>query len=253
MRVHEEVLQAGVFQQLIEALHVTALGQPDAFGPFAEVPLEFPTADLNLSAASVFVDYHQRHETMRGGAGHDFELAGLKEAPKAVEEVVAVLIDEHLAGAREAVVIHLGQRMKLRRPAGAFQFLVGEGDEVVEMADVAILQQRIGEHGGQRRRDGHGETPVHAVAFKTVEHLQQGDVRFGNGFVEPILFEEILVFGMANERQMGVQDQGKVAELASRIFLQRCSLSEVAYKACDRSLGGDFKAYGERGRKPPDG
>ena len=77
------------------------------------------------------------------------------------------------------------------------------------MADVAVLQQRIAEHGGQRRRDRHGQPPVGPVALQTVEHFQQRDVGLGDGLVEPVFLEEIVVFGMADKGQMGVQDQAR--------------------------------------------
>ena len=149
---------------------------------------------------------------MRRAAGDEFQLAGLEEAAEAVEQVVAVLVDEDLAGAREAVVVHVGEVVELRLPARPLDFLAGQGDEVVEVADVAILQQRIAEHGRQRRRDRHGHPPVDAVAFQAVEDFEQRDVGLGDGLVEPVFFEEIVVFGMADERQMGVQDEAEITE-----------------------------------------
>ena len=78
----------------------------------------------------------------------------------------------------EAVVVHLGEVVELRLPARAFDFLAGQGDEVVEVADVAILQERIAEHGGQRRRDRHGQPPIDAVAFQAVEDFERAGCRF---------------------------------------------------------------------------
>ena len=91
------------------------------------------------------------------------------------------------------------------------------------MADVAILQQRIAEHRRQRRRHRHGQPPIDAVALQALEHFQQRDVRFGDGLVEPIFFEEILVFGMAHERQMSVQDEAEIAEWHCVASPSRCS------------------------------
>ncbi len=84
--------------------------------------------------------------------------------------------------------------------------------QIVDVADVAVLQERIGEHGGQRRRHRHGQAPVGAVAFEAVHHFQQRDIGFGDGLVEPVFLEEIVVLGMADEGQMGVQDQTKITE-----------------------------------------
>ena len=54
--------------------------------------------------------------------------------------------------------------------------------------------------------------PIDAVALEAVEDFQQRDVGFGDGLVEPILFEEVVVLGMADERQVGVQDQTEITE-----------------------------------------
>ena len=130
-----------------------------------------------------------------------------KKRRKPLQQVVVVLLDEDVAARVEAVVVHLGQVMELRLPAGAFDLLAGQGDQVVDVADVAVLQERIAEHGGQRRRDRHGQAPIDAVALQAVEDFQERDVGFGDGLVEPVFFEEIVVLGMADEGQMGVQDQ----------------------------------------------
>ena len=133
-----------VAQQLVDAGGVAALRQPDALRPLAEVALELAAADLDLGAHGVAVDRHQRQEAVRRAAGDELQLAGLEEAAEAVEQVVAVLVDEDLAAALEAVVVHLGEVVELRLPAGAFDLLAGQGDQVVDVADVAVLQQRVG-------------------------------------------------------------------------------------------------------------
>ena len=189
-------------QHFVDARSVAALRQPDALRPFAEMPFELPAADLDLGPDGVAVDVHQRQKAVRGAAGDDLQLAGLEEAAKAVEQVVVVLLDEHVAGPLKTLVVHLGQVMKLRLPAGAVDFLGGQGDQVVDVADVAVLQQRIAEHGRQRRRDRHGQPPVGPVAFEAVHHFEQRNVGFGDGLVEPVFLEKIVVLGMADEGQM---------------------------------------------------
>ena len=212
MRVDEEVANAAIAQDFIDARSVAALRQPDALRPFAEVAFELPAADLDLGLDGVPVHVHQRQEAVRGPAGDDLQLAGLEEAAKAVEHVVVVLLDEHVAGPLETVVVHVGQVMEFRLPAGAVDFLGGQGDQVVDVADVAVLQQRIAEHGRQRRRDRHGQPPVGPVAFQAVHHFQQRNVRFRDGLVEPVFFEEIVVFRMADKGQMSMKNQAQVSE-----------------------------------------
>ncbi len=212
VRVREKVADARIAQQLVDSRRVAALGQPDALRPFAEVPLELAATDLDLGMDRVPVDGHEREEAVRRSAGDDFELAGLEETAETVDDVVAVLIDEHLACPQEAAVVHVGQVIELRLPAGALNLLAGQGDEVVDVADIAVLQKRVGQHGGQGWGDGHGQAPVGAVALQAVESFQKRNVRLGNGFVEPVFFEKIVVFGMADKGQMGVQDQAQVTE-----------------------------------------
>ena len=103
MRIDEEVTDAAVLQDVIDARRVAALGEPDALRPFAEMPLELPATDFDLGPHGIVVDVHERQEAVRGAAGDELELAGLEEAAKAVVEVVVILLDENLAGPQEAV------------------------------------------------------------------------------------------------------------------------------------------------------
>ena len=153
---------------------------------------------------------------MRGGAGDDLQLAGFEEAPEAVEKIVVVLLHEHVAAAREAVHVHLGQPVEFRLPARPFQFLAGQRDQVVDVANVAILQQRIGQHARQGRRDRHGQAPVGFVAVQPFEDFEQRNVGLGDRLVEPIFFEEVVEFGMPDIGQMGVQNECEIAERHNR-------------------------------------
>ena len=74
------------------------------------------------------------------------------------------------------------------------------------------------------------EPPVGAVAFQAVDHVEQRNVRLGDGLVEPIFFEEIVVLGMANERQMGVQDQAEVTDGHVRVGLEMGGCLEAVSK-----------------------
>src|SRR5438093_6569340 len=52
------------------------------------------------------------------------------------------------------------------------------------MTDIAILQERIGQHAGQGRRDRPGHSPVDAVPFETLEALKKGNIGFGDFFFQ---------------------------------------------------------------------
>jgi len=60
MRVHEEIADAGVTQDLIDAWGVAAFRQPDALRALAEVAFEFAAADLDLGADGVPVGLPSR-------------------------------------------------------------------------------------------------------------------------------------------------------------------------------------------------
>lgn len=207
VRVHEEVANAAVAQDFVHSVREAAFGQPDALGPFAEMAFELPAADLDLGPHGVPIDLHRGEEAMRRAAGDDFQLARLEEAAKPDEKIVVALFDKDVAGPLKPVVVHVGQVIKLRLPACAVDFLGSQSDEIVDVPDVAILQERIAEHGRQGWRYRHGEPPIGPVALQAIHHIEKRDVRFGDGLVQPILLEKIVILGMANEGQVSVQDQ----------------------------------------------
>ena len=65
--------------------------------------------------------------------------------------------------------------------------------------------------GGSGRGDGEREVVEHSVLGQFAENGDKGKVAFGDGFKKPILFQEPFMFRMAHERQVRVQDQGKIA------------------------------------------
>src|SRR5262249_45389045 len=89
--VGEEVADAPVLEQIIAALDVAALRQPDAARPAAEVPLELAGPDLDLGAGGVAVD-RERQKAVRRAAGDQLQLARVEEPLEAVKQVVAVLL-----------------------------------------------------------------------------------------------------------------------------------------------------------------
>src|SRR5262249_50086244 len=61
------------------------------------------------------------------------------------------------------------------------------------------------------RCDRHREFERHAVVCQALHHLQQRDVRFGDRLKQPFFLEETLVLRVANEREMSVQNECKMA------------------------------------------
>src|SRR5262249_41021971 len=103
------------------------------------MPFELAAALLNLCAHGIAVSRHERQKSVRCAAGDDFQFASLEKTAKAVDQVVAVLLDEHVTRPREAVVVHVGELIEVGLPARALDLLAGQRDEVIEMADIAVL------------------------------------------------------------------------------------------------------------------
>src|SRR5262249_40650008 len=133
VRIGKEIADAGVAQQLIDPLDVTALRQPDPLRPAAKVPLKLARADLDLGSHGVAVDVHQRQEAVRGATRNQLQLAGFEEAAETVEQIVAILRDKHLARPTEAIMIHPGQSVELGLPARSLDLLAGERDQIVKV------------------------------------------------------------------------------------------------------------------------
>ena len=121
-------------------------------------------------------------------------------------------MDEHRPGTGEPAKIHFGQTVEVRLPTSPVQLFPNQGDEVVDVADIAVLQQGIGKHGSEGGRNRHGQAPVDAIAFEALEHLEERNVGFSNGFVEPIFLEEVVILRMPHEGEMCVKNKCEITE-----------------------------------------
>ena len=144
---------------------------------------------------------------MRGAAGDDFKLAQVLELPEGGDEIAAVLFLEHEAGVPEQLEIHSCQGVELGLVLRAFDLLPGKLDQPADMTEIALLEQRIGEHGDEGRRQAHGEAEIHAVVHQSVEYVDKRNVGLGDRLVQPVFFEKPVVLGVAHIRQMAVQNQ----------------------------------------------
>ena len=152
----------------------------------------------------------QGQQRMSGGAGDNFQAPGVLEFREGGDQVFFIR-EIGAASFREAPVIQMRELVERFVPMRAMRFFFGEVDEFIEVPHVAVLQQRVEEHGAQRRREGEGEPRFHAVALPALHHLEQGNVGLGDGLEEPGFLQKLLVFGMPDERQMRVEDEGEVA------------------------------------------
>ena len=78
--------------------------------------------------------------------------------------------------------------------------------------DVAILEEGIAEHGAEGWGHRHSESKINSIPNEAFHHIEEGQIGFGDGFVEPIFFEEFWVLGMPDKRQVSVQNGGDESE-----------------------------------------
>ena len=107
----------------------------------------------------------------------------------------------------EAVVVHVRQPLVVRLVPGAVDLAFGELDELVEVLGVAELEQIVGEHRDERRRQRHRAPIRDVIVDQALEHLQQRQVRARDGLVQPLLLHHRRIFGVAHEGEVRVQNQ----------------------------------------------
>ena len=89
----------------------------------------------------------------------------------------------------------------------AFDLPLSEPNGAVEVAQVARAQEFVLQHRAERGREIETEFAAHAIADESLQHHEKRDVGFGDGFEEPILFQEFFVFRVPHERQVRVEDE----------------------------------------------
>ena len=93
----------------------------------------------------------------------------------------------------------------------SLSFVRTELDQKIKMSDITLAQQPILKHCAERRRNRHRELERHKIVDESLDHSQQRDVRFCNRLKQPLFLEEMLVLRMPNEREMRVENEGKMA------------------------------------------
>ena len=210
MAVHEEVADRRLAQQLVDARHVTTFAQPHAGRPAAEVLLVVVGGHVHLGAQGRPVAVEQWEEGVRRRRGDDLEPARVLQLAERRHDV-AIVAAPGVAQAVEAAAIHLGQAMVLGLGLGALQLLLGEQDQIVEVVGVAHLEQVVGEHRDERRRQRNRAAVGDVVRLQTLEHLQERQVGTRDGLVKPLLLHHRGILRVANEGKVGVQNQREVS------------------------------------------
>ena len=151
----------------------------------------------------------QRQQPVRRAGGDDFDASLRPEMFERADEI-ALVITPRFARQGKFVVIHPRQFAERAVPVRAVDFLFGQFDQAVQMPLVTPAQQRVEQHGAERRRKRKRQAGVDAVALPALQHLDERDVGFGDGLKQPAFLQKFFVFRMAHKRQVRVQDDGEV-------------------------------------------
>src|SRR5581483_9880427 len=105
-------------------------------------------------------------------------------------------VDERAPRPAQQVAIELREPLQAAVAARALELALGERDQCVEMAHVALLKERVDEHVEERRGERDREAMRNAVARERVQRGEERDVRLRERLEEPALLQEVAVLGM---------------------------------------------------------
>ena len=210
--IENEPADFGFLEVVFYSWVVGAFGQPDTAGIAPETLVVVVACDLDLGADGLRKFAHEGKKSVSGSAGNDFENASVLEFAEGVDEVAVVVVAKEGTAVVEALVVELGEGVESGIVTGAVQFFGGEFQLFFEAVDVAILEEGIAEHGAEGWGHRHSESKINSIPNEAFHHIEEGQIGFGDGFVEPIFFEEFWVLGMPDKRQVSVQNGGDESE-----------------------------------------
>jgi len=111
VRFEDSIADAVLSQNAIHSLAVTALRQPEAFGPSPEELFETGEAHADLSANSRRTHSQERKIAMGGGGGDDLDMAGRHEGPECLNKIAAAAINNLAADPHEALGVEVRQSL----------------------------------------------------------------------------------------------------------------------------------------------
>ena len=210
VRVREKIFYPRLLQDLIESRVEPALGKPD--------PPRFPSqmffmllhGDLDLCPYRLLI-LHERQKSVGRTARDDLELSQVLELPERRHQVASVLFLEQGQRVPEKVPVHVRQRAELGLVLCPLNLLFGQFDQFADMPDIALLEERVREHRNEGRREAHGDAEVNAVRYQAVKNINKRNIGLGYRFIQPVFFQELIMFGMSHKGQMRMEHQCEVA------------------------------------------
>src|SRR5262249_54770941 len=115
----------------------------------AEMLYVVPLSNFDLGTPR-FYPSHQRQKTVRRPACDDIDGPRILERPKTVYQIALIAPLEHLERCSEMIQVHPRRRID-RGPAsfeaaGSHHLLFAQLDQLFEVSNIAVLQQRIDQH-----------------------------------------------------------------------------------------------------------
>ncbi|GEM_PF-1197403 len=220
VRVGDEPPEVRSLQDLLQGLDVSAFRQPDAPRLAAKAMLVMVARHPHLRPQGRRVIRQQRQQGVRGGAGDDFQVARFLELPEGPHQVAPVPGVKGLRGGKAFVIKprHLLERLF---PARALNLLFRQGNLLPEVALAAILQKRVLQHRAERGRQRQRQARGQPIPPPALQKPQQREIGFRDGLEQPVFLQELRVLRVPDERQVRMQDQGKVAGHKETPFRRR--------------------------------
>src|SRR2546423_248168 len=146
---------------------------------------------------------------MRGGTGDYLDESRILKAPESGDEIGLIRIIG-LPSLFEAFPVKHRERVHGLVPARSMNFLIRQIEQPFEVPLVTSAQERVIKHGAEGGREGERKAELEFIALPAFKQLEQGQVALGDGFVQPIFLEKLLVLRMADKRQVRVEHQREI-------------------------------------------
>ena len=209
MPVEKRVLYTCTRELLVEVRVVGALGQPRAARFATDHGLERAHAERELWEKTFARGEHSGPVDVCRRAGQKLEISLVPVANERVDDT-PVVAQPDLVRHREVLTIECDDGRKSRIPVGAHGLLFYERTKASDVLLEAGPQEVVREHGRERRREAHRDGERDTVGVEAVEGIDQREVTFEEGLVEPSFFEVTFVLRVAHVWQVGMKHEGEV-------------------------------------------
>jgi hypothetical protein len=174
------------------------------------MPLKGAESEAYLCAYRFRFGQVQGEKGMRGGAGDAFDLPRLPERPQCRNEVFPAGAVKKMTGCQELPVVMTGQRGEVRVSPCPGNLFFRKVNATVEVPLKASHEKRVVQHFKKRGRKGEGQPEIRAVVQKVLKDPDEGDVGFQHRFIQPGLLKVVLMPGISDIREMGMEDQQQI-------------------------------------------